>query len=121
MSSGSWNVSPGSVGETFHKRWEEYAKRYHRAIFLLYGWVPVCIGLYLASRFGLHQPLLALLLMMIWLVAALTAVWWAGQFRCPRCSRRYGALGHKRRMNVTRGLFDDVCSNCKLAKFGRIP
>jgi hypothetical protein len=55
----------------------------------------------------------------LWLVAALAAVWWAGQFRCPKCCRRYAALGHRRRINLSRGLFDKVCSNCKLTKFER--
>ena len=56
--------------------------------------------------------------MALWLAAAIAAVWWAGEFRCPRCRRRYAALGHRKGdTNLTRGLFDKVCANCKLQKF----
>jgi hypothetical protein len=101
----------------FHDQWQAFALRRNLALFLLFGWVPVCVGLFLLSRYWLHQPVLFLLIMLVWLVSALATVWWAGQFRCPRCSRRYASLGHKRTINVTRGLFDKICSNCKLTKF----
>jgi hypothetical protein len=56
--------------------------------------------------------------MFLWLAAALTAIWWAGEFRCPRCRRRYAALGNARGdTNLTRGIFSKVCTNCKLSKF----
>jgi hypothetical protein len=56
--------------------------------------------------------------MMVWLMAACLAIWWAGEFRCPRCRRRYGALGSKTGIGVIwRGLFDKICHNCKLRKF----
>ena len=59
--------------------------------------------------------------MFVWLAAAIAAVWWAGEFRCPRCRRRYGALGHKKGdINLTRGIFDKICSNCKLRKFEHV-
>jgi hypothetical protein len=117
MASGSGNTLPGQGGEIFHQRWLAYARRRNAALFLVYGWVPECVVVLLLSRMWPHQFVFALPLILVWASAALAAVWWAGQFRCPRCSRRYGALGNKRRFNVTRGLFDDVCANCKLAKF----
>ncbi len=91
--------------------------RHHLALFLLYSWVPVCIGLFLLSRYWIHQPEACLIIMAAWVPAALAATWWAGQFRCPRCRRRYAALGRGRGVSFTRGLFDKICSNCKLAKF----
>jgi len=105
------------TGETYSKQWRRFAVRHHLALFLLYGWVPFCVGLFLLSRYWIHQPVLCLALMAAWVLATLAAVWWAGEFRCPRCRRRYAALGHGRRVNVTRGLFDTICSNCKLTKF----
>jgi hypothetical protein len=110
---------PAEAPDTdYHHKWIAYRIRRGIALFLLCTWVPVCAGLFLYSRFGWHQPLLALSIMGVWLLAALFAVWWQGEFRCPRCRRRYGALGHKKGdVNWTRGMFDKVCSNCKLRKF----
>jgi hypothetical protein len=104
-------------GETYVKAWRRFAVRHHLAQFLLFGWIPVCVGLFLLSRYWIHQPVVSLVIMVLWLLAALAAVWWAGEFRCPRCSRRYAALGHGRHVNLTRGMFDKICSNCKLTKF----
>ena len=102
----------------YHAQWKAFALRRTTALFLLYLWVPVCVALFWVSRLGWHQPLIAFALMLVWLVAALVAVYWAGEFRCPRCRRRYAALGHRKGdANLTRGIFDKVCSNCKLWKF----
>lgn len=102
----------------YHREWKAFATRRNLAFFLLYGWVPVCYGLFWLSRHILHQPVASLIAMAVWLGCGLAAVWWAGEFRCPRCRRRYGALGHRKGdTNLTRGLFDKVCSNCKLRKF----
>ena len=102
----------------YHRAWKAFAVRRNLAFFLLYGWLPVCFGLFWLSRLWIHQPVVCLIVMAVWLAAAVAAVWWAGEFRCPRCRRRYGALGHRRGdTNLTRGIFDKVCSNCKLRKF----
>ena len=102
----------------YHAQWKAFALRRYTALFLLYLWVPVCIALFWVSRLGWHQPLVAVALMLLWLCATLGAVYWAGEFRCPRCRRRYAALGHRKGdVNFTRGIFDKVCSNCKLRKF----
>jgi hypothetical protein len=86
---------------------------------LMFGWAPFCAGLFLLSRYSIHQPVLSIVAMGVWLAAALAAVWWAGEFRCPRCRRRYGALGMGQHVDLTRGLFTRICYNCKLAKFER--
>ena len=102
----------------YHKAWKAFALRRNLALFLLYGWVPLCAGLFWVSGNYLHMPLTSMIVMLVWLMCALTTVWWAGEFRCPRCRRRYGALGHRKGdTNLTRGIFDKVCSNCKLTKF----
>jgi hypothetical protein len=108
--------APGSVD--YHSEWKAFALRRYVALFLLYTWVPVCFGLFWLSRYYIHQPVACLTVMAVWLGCALSAVWWAGEFRCPRCRRRYGALGHRKGdTNITRGLWDKVCANCKLTKF----
>ena len=102
----------------YHREWKAFALRRNLAFFLLYGWAPVCIGLFWLSRLRIHEPVLSLIVMAAWLGCVVAAVWWAGEFRCPRCRRRYGSLGHRKGdTNLTRGLFDKVCSNCKLRKF----
>ena len=101
-------------------QWRAFAVRRGLALFLLYTWLPASIAFFEISRRGVHQPLLFGGLILLWLIFALAAVWWAGEFRCPRCRRRYAALGHRKGdTNFTRGLFDKVCSNCKLSKFER--
>ena len=102
----------------YRPQWRAFAVRRNAALFFLLTWIPVSLTLFNVSRNGWHRPVLSLTLIFIWLAIALAAVWWAGEFRCPRCRRRYGALGHKKGdVNWTRGLFDKVCSNCKLRKF----
>ena len=98
--------------------WRAFAFRRSLALFLLFGWAPLAATLFFLSRMFLHQPIVCLATMFAWLSAAIAAVWWAGEFRCPRCRRRYGAVGHRRGgANLTRGIFDTICSNCKLRKF----
>ena len=105
----------------YHPQWRAFAVRRNLALFFLWTWTPVALALFTISRNGWHRPVLSLCLILLWLAIALSAVWWAGEFRCPRCRRRYGALGHKKGdFNLTRGLFDKVCSNCKLRKFERL-
>ena len=105
----------------YHAQWRAFAARRNLALFFLYSWVPVCIALFWISRLGLHQPVLCLTMMLLWLFAALALVYRAGEFRCPRCRRRYGSLGHRKGdVNLTRGIFDTVCANCKLTKFERV-
>jgi hypothetical protein len=98
----------------YHAEWKAFALRRNLALVLLAGWVPVCAGLFALSG---HQPVACLVGMGLWLGCALTAIWWAGEFRCPRCRRRYAALGYGRGPNLTRGIFDKACCNCKLTKF----
>ena len=102
-------------------QWRAFAIRRNFALFFLFTWIPVAAGLFLVSRLGLHMPLLCLTIILLWLCAAVAGVYWAGEFRCPRCRRRYGALGHRKGdINITRGIFDKVCANCKLTKFERV-
>lgn len=102
----------------YRAQWRAFAWRRALALILVSGWAPVAAGLFTISRLSVHQPLLFTATILGWLGAAIVAVWWAGEFRCPRCCRRYGAVGHgKGRVNLTRGLFDTICGNCKLRKF----
>jgi hypothetical protein len=102
----------------YHARWQAFTLRRTIALFFVYTWVPLCVGLFWLSRHLIHMPVASLLVMAAWLGLAVTTVWWAGEFRCPRCSRRYAALGHRSGdANLTRGIFDRVCANCKLRKF----
>lgn len=106
--------------DNYHLRWQSYARRRSLALASLFLWLPVCVALFAVSHFWLDMPVLSMILALLWLVAALALVWWQGEFRCPRCNRRYAALGHQRGgENLTRGLFDKVCANCKLRKFER--
>ncbi|ADW67109.1 hypothetical protein AciX9_0018 [Granulicella tundricola MP5ACTX9] len=92
--------------------------RRNLALILLFGWVPVALGVFLLSEFWLQQPFLTLGVIIGWFVAACGMIWWAGEFRCPRCRRRYGAVGSRKGVNlIWRGLFDSICNNCKLRKF----
>jgi hypothetical protein len=102
-------------------QWRRFAIRRNFALFFLLTWIPVSVGLFLVSRLGLHMPLLCLTIILLWLCTAVAGVYWAGEFRCPRCRRRYGALGHRKGdTNLTRGIFDKVCANCKLTKFEQV-
>lgn len=106
------------LSATYHLRWQSYARRRNLALMTLLAWPPACVVLFALSRYWLHLPAFSLLLMAAWLILGFALVWWQGEFRCPRCNRRYGALGSRRgKTNWTRGLFDRVCSNCKLRKF----
>jgi len=117
----AWHDQDGAHAEPavdYRAEWRAFSLRRNVALFLLYGWVPVCVGLFELSRRWIHQPITCLTAMAVWLGCALSAVWWAGEFRCPRCRRRYGALGQRNSdTNFTRGIFDKVCANCKLTKF----
>ncbi len=120
----AWEDQEGEHLETdayYHAQWRAYAWRSGSAFFFLYTWIPVSIGLFLLSRLAIHQPIACLCMMLLWLAIAVGLVYWAGEFRCPRCRRRYAALGHRKGdMNLTRGIFDKICSNCKLSKFERV-
>lgn len=105
--------------DTYVAQWKAFARRQHLALFLLYGSIPLCFALFLLSRHWFYQLEISLAVICSWLVGIAAAVWWAGEFRCPRCSRRYASLGRGRSVSLTRGIFDRACSNCKLAKFER--
>ena len=102
----------------YHGRWRAYRLRWWLELLLALGWPPLVVGLFYGSRHYWHTPFLSLTGMSVWLVTAIAAVWWQGEFRCPRCRRRYGALGNRKGdSNYTRGFFDKICANCKLRKF----
>jgi len=107
--------------DLYGEKWQAFAFRHHLALFLLYGCIPACLALFVLSEFWLHQPELMACLMAVWLILMFASIWWAGEFRCPRCSRRYAALGGGRSISLTRGLFDKICPNCRLAKFETHP
>jgi hypothetical protein len=115
------DITAGQVSPTadYGKAWRAYRLRRGAALALLFGWLPFCAGIFLVSRFWIDEPEWSIVAMGVWLAAALAAVWWAGEFRCPRCRRRYGALGMGQHVDLTRGLFTRICYNCKLAKFER--
>ena len=113
-----WEIQEVGPEVNYHREWKAFAMRRRLALFLLYGYLPVCFGLFALSRFWIHQPIACIAGMALWLGCATAATWWAGEFRCPRCRRRYGALGYRSGdTNLTRGLFDKECANCKLQKF----
>ncbi len=114
-------VAEGDPEVDYRAQWRAFAVRRNFALFFLYTWLPVSVGLFLLSRMRIHQPIACSAIILVWMGAALGGVYWAGEFRCPRCRRRYGALGHRKgETNVTRGIFDTVCANCKLRKFERV-
>ena len=116
-SKADWDAR-GEPAIDYRAAWRAFTVRWYTGLVLMLGWAPITAGLFLYSRGGWHHPFTALVVIMVWLLAALAAVWWAGEFRCPRCRRRYGALGVKSGdTNYTRGFFDKVCANCKLRKF----
>ena len=103
---------------TYRYAWRVYAWRRVVARFFVSASVPVCLAAFLLSRLWLHVPSVTVAVTLLWLAATYVAVWWAGEFRCPRCRRRFGALGSRKGLGVMwRGLFDKVCYNCKLRKF----
>ena len=117
----AWDEQDGTHIETdayYRAQWRAYGVRRGLALFFLYTWVPLAFGLFYLSRHYIHEPVLSLVVIVLWLATAFALVYWAGEFRCPRCRRRYGALGHRKGdTNMTRGIFDKVCANCKLRKF----
>ncbi len=111
-----WTAMDGEVD--YHRLWRAYRLRWWSAFLLVVSWTPVAGWLFYSSRHSWHQPLMCLTVIILWFVAAVASVWWQGEFRCPRCRRRYGALGtRKGRTNYTRGFYDRICANCKLRKF----
>lgn len=105
-------------GHDYKRKWKAFRLRRTLALTLLFGGLPFCGALFLFSGYWFHEPMASITLMVVWLCGLVAAVWWAGDFRCPRCRRRYAALGHGGRgINLTRGLFDRICSNCRLTKF----
>ena len=103
--------------EAYPAKWRQYRLRRNVAYLFVVGWVPFCAGLFWLSRYRVHMPFLSIGAMVVWVLCAIAAVYWAGEFRCPRCRRRYGSLGNKKTSNVMRGLFDAACTNCYLRKF----
>jgi hypothetical protein len=113
-----WQPEESAPQIHYHREWKAFAVRRGLALFFLFGFVPVCFGLFALSRFWIHQPIASLVGMAVWLGCLVASVWWAGEFRCPRCRRRYGAVGSRKGdTNLTRGLFDTECANCKLRRF----
>jgi hypothetical protein len=102
----------------FASQWREYGRRRLLALFFLYSLLPVCVVSILISSLEPHRAIFALPVMPVWLGATWAAIWWAGEFRCPRCWRRFGAVGSKGATGSwSRGLFDDICHNCRVRKF----
>jgi hypothetical protein len=102
----------------YEPQWRAYRRRRRIALFLLYGWAPFCVLAFVLGGAWLQEDLLSLVPMGLWFLAMAAAIEWAGEFRCPRCWRRFGALGAKGFVAMwSGGLFDDICPNCKLRKF----
>ncbi len=102
------------VAKSYASQWRSYRLRRALALFFLYGLVPFGVAAVLLPS----PALMAGLAVLLWLAAAGAAIWWAGQFRCPRCWRRFGALGSRKKLEMwSGGLFDEICHNCKLRKF----
>lgn len=101
----------------YSRAWRVYAWRRGLALMLLAGWIPISVGGFLLSRTMLHIPFLVVSLILAWGAIMAWAIWYAGEFRCPRCRRRFAALGSRKRPGIWRGLFDKICFNCKLRKF----
>lgn len=113
-------TDPSAGRQDFHQLWRQYALRRRSALIVLALWPVGCIVLFAVSGYWLHDTTVGLTTLLVWALLAIALVWYQGEFRCPGCHRRYGALGHKRgRTNWTRGIFDAACSNCKLRKFER--
>lgn len=109
---------PVAAENDYRYAWRQYAVRRRIALFFVFGWLPFSLGAFALSRLRLHIPEIMLALILLWLGMLCASVWWAGEFRCPRCRRRFGALGSQKGIGVIwRGLFDKICYNCKLRKF----
>ena len=67
----------------YHGAWKAFAVRRNTALFLLYTWLPVSYGLFYYSRHYIHRPFASMAIISVWLVAALSAVWWAGGVPLP--------------------------------------
>lgn len=106
-----------SASTDYSREWRVYAWRRGLALMLLFGWIPVSVGGFLLSQTVLHLPLLLISMILIWGLVMCWAIWYAGEFRCPRCRRRFAALGPRKRPDIWQGLFDKICFNCKLRKF----
>ena len=103
---------------SYSRQWSAYARRRNLALIFLFGAVPFAAAAYWFTQYRLGQPLLGLVALIIWCGLLAFAVWWAGEFRCPRCLRRIGALGSQTGpATLWRGLFDKVCPNCKLRRW----
>ena len=93
--------------------------RFRRIVTLcvVYSFLPVCALLYFTVDNHIYLFLGVLPAMGLWGFLAYSSIWWTGQFRCPRCKRRFGSLGSRGSfVKWTHGLFEDVCPNCKLPK-----
>jgi len=87
------------------------------AINMFCGFPLFCVAAYCIAPTRFDLFVIAIPLAAGWFGLAWAAVWWVGQFRCPRCRRRYGSLGSRGVwVNWTRGLFEDICPNCRLLK-----
>ena len=104
--------------KSFAAQWASYRRRRNLALILIYGLVPCWVISLAVVGEVMHFEILSVLLPAGWSAAAGASLWWAGQFRCPRCSRRFGALGSKGFLGrLSFGVFDDICHNCRLRKF----
>lgn len=110
---------PTQTGHSeYSKEWKAYAGRRNLGLFFLYGAIPFSVAAYLVSQLWLNEVLIGMALILVWWAVMCVAIWWAGEFRCPRCYRRFGALGSNKGLSTFwRGLFDKVCANCKLRRW----
>jgi hypothetical protein len=103
---------------SYAPQWRIYRQRRSLALFFLYAALPVFAVLFLTTQTSPHRPLLLTVVPLLWIAATYASIWWSGEFRCPRCWRRYGAIGSKGFVGLLfHGLFDDICHNCKLRKY----
>ncbi len=103
---------------SYASQWASYRHRRNVAFVLLFGFVPCWILCFTLLSEVFHFPELAILLAVAWTAGTGASLWWTGQSRCPRCWRRFGALGSKGQLDrLSFGLFDETCNNCKLRKF----
>jgi hypothetical protein len=94
-----------------------YLLRRRITLTLIYGFAPFCAGVYLLAPSFRWLVLVSIPLAGLWACVAWWAIWWSGQFRCPKCRRRYGSLASRAFLvRWSHGLFEEVCPNCRLAK-----